>query len=59
MALYRLYSLRGAQFVGRDEILAEDDGGATRAARTRGRGDHVEIWCEDRKVRTVVPLSAV
>ena len=59
MASYRLYSLQGAQLVGRDEILAEDDGGAAQAARARGRGDHVEIWCGDRKIRTVVPLNAL
>ncbi|MBV9883084.1 MAG: hypothetical protein JO276_08755 [Sphingomonadaceae bacterium] len=58
MTLYRLYSLRGAQLVGREEILAEDDGRAALAARTCGRGDHVEIWRGDRKVRTVVPLNA-
>jgi hypothetical protein len=47
--------MHGAQFVGRDEIEAEDDTGAVQAARSRGHGDLVEIWHGDRKVRTVVP----
>jgi hypothetical protein len=59
VALYRLYSLRGAELVGRDEFHAEDDGIAAQAARSRGRGDHVEIWREDRKIRTVMPRNAV
>ena len=53
---YRLYSMLGAQFVGRDEIEAEDDTGAVRTARARGHGDLVEIWLGDRKIRTVVPF---
>jgi hypothetical protein len=53
---YRLYSMHGAQFLGRDEIEADDDKGAEQTARARGHGDLVEIWHEDRKVRTVVPL---
>jgi len=53
---YRLYSMHGAQLVGRDEIEAEDDIGAVRTARVRGHGDLVEIWRDDRKIRTVAPL---
>ena len=53
---YRLYSMHGAQFLGRDEIEADDDKGAEQTARARDHGDLVEIWHEDRKVRTVVPL---
>ena len=53
---YRLYSLHGAEFVRRDEIEAKDDLSAVSAARTRGHGDLVEIWRDDRKVRTIVPL---
>jgi hypothetical protein len=56
---YRLYSMHGAQLVGRDEIEAEDDMGAVRTAKARGHGDLVEIWREDRKVRTVVPRHHV
>ena len=48
--------MHGAQFVGRDEIEAENDTGAIQTAKTRGHGDFVEIWRGDRKIRTIAPL---
>ena len=51
--------MHGAQFIGRDEIEADDDKDAVKTARARGHGDLVEIWHGDRKVRTVVPLHHV
>jgi hypothetical protein len=45
--------LRAGQLVGSEDIEAADDGEAARLAEDQGRGDIVEVWNSERRVRIV------
>jgi len=53
MAIFHLYYLKGGLLVGSEDIEAADDNEAARIAEDKGRGDIVEIWNSDSRVRIV------
>jgi hypothetical protein len=53
MAIYHLYYLRGGLLVGSEDIEAASDNEAARIAEDKGRGDIVEIWNTESRVRIV------
>ena len=53
MATYHLYHLDSGQLVGSEDIEAASDNEAARIAEDRGRGDLVEVWNSDSRVRIV------
>lgn len=53
MAIYHLYYLRGGQLVGSEDIEAASDNEAARIAEDQGRGDIVEVWSSESRVRIV------
>jgi hypothetical protein len=53
MATYHLYYLRGGQLVGSEDIEAATDNDAARIAEDQGRGDIVEVWSSESRVRIV------
>ena len=53
MADYHLYFLQGGLLVGSEDIEAGDDNAAARIAEDKGRGDIVEVWNSDSRVRIV------
>ena len=53
MADYHLYFLKGGMLVGSEDIEASDDNHAARIAEDKGRGDIVEVWNSDSRVRIV------
>ncbi len=53
MADYHLYFLEGGLLVGREDIEAASDNEAARIAEDKGRGDIVEVWNTDSRVRIV------
>lgn len=59
MAYYRLYRLAepGGKFVGFEEIEAEDDAAATRAAEAHLGRQALELWCGKRKVKSFAPVE--
>lgn len=59
MGYYRLYLLAepGGRFVGFEEIEAEDDVEAVRAAERHIGAQALELWCGKRKVRTFAPKA--
>ena len=58
MARYRLYHLQDFRLAGLDEIEAADDGEAAALARARGGPGVIEIWCGNRRVRTVAAANS-
>jgi hypothetical protein len=56
---YRLYMLAepGGKFVGFEEIEAEDDVEAVRAAEAYLGAQALELWCGKRKVRSFPPKT--
>lgn len=57
VAYYRLYHVRDGHFVGVELIEAEEDGAAVRAAEERVGELPAELWCGDRKVRSLTGLG--
>ena len=59
MAYYRLYRLAepGGKFVGFEEIEAEDDAAALRAAAAHLGPQALELWCGKRKVKTLAATA--
>jgi len=55
MANYHLYYLRGGELIGAEDIEVASDDEAARAAEDRGRGDLVEVWNAESRVRIVRP----
>jgi hypothetical protein len=53
MATYHLYHLDSGQLVGSEDIEAASDNEAARIAEDKGRGDIVEVWNSDSRVRIV------
>src|ERR1044072_1783056 len=53
MANYHLYFLKGGMLVGSEDIEAASDNEAARIAEDKGRGDIVEVWNSDSRVRIV------
>jgi hypothetical protein len=53
MANYHLYYLKGGLLVGSEDIEAASDSEAARIAEDQGRGDIVEVWNSERRVRIV------
>ncbi|HEV2816982.1 MAG TPA: hypothetical protein VGW40_07160 [Allosphingosinicella sp.] len=53
MAIYHLYFLRGGQLIGSEDAEAASDNEAARIAEDKGRGDIVEVWNTQRRVRIV------
>ena len=53
MANYHLYFLKGGLLVGSEDIEAASDNEAARIAEDKGRGDIVEVWDSDSRVRIV------
>jgi len=53
MAIYHLYFLKGGQLVGSEDIEAASDNAAARIAEGKGRGDIVEVWNSESRVRIV------
>jgi len=53
MANYHLYFLKGGQLVGSEDVEAASDNEAARIAEERGRGDIVEVWNRESRVRIV------
>lgn len=53
MAIYHLYYLRGGQLVGSEDVEAASDNEAARIAEDKGRGDIVEVWNTESRVRIV------
>ena len=53
MAIYHLYFLAGGQLIGSENIEAASDNEAARIAETKGRGDIVEVWNSESRVRIV------
>lgn len=58
MAIYHLYYLKGGQLVGSEDIEAASDNAAARIAEDRGRGDLVEVWNAQSRVRIVATGGA-
>jgi hypothetical protein len=53
MANYHLYYLKGGLLIGSEDIEAASDNEAARIAEDKGRGDIVEVWDSDSRVRIV------
>jgi hypothetical protein len=53
MATYHLYYLKAGQLVGSEDVEAADDNEAARIAEDKGRGDIVEVWNTESRVRIV------
>jgi hypothetical protein len=53
MATYHLYYLRAGQLIGSEDIEAASDNEAARLAEDMGRGDIVEVWNTESRVRIV------
>ena len=53
MATYHLYYLRAGQLVGSEDVEAASDNEAARIAEDKGRGDIVEVWNTESRVRIV------
>ncbi len=53
MADYHLYFLKDGLLVGCEDIEAGNDNEAARIAEDKGRGDIVEVWNADSRVRIV------
>jgi hypothetical protein len=53
MANYHLYFLKGGMLIGSEDIEATSDNEAARIAEERGRGEIVEVWDSDSRVRIV------
>jgi hypothetical protein len=53
MANYHLYYLSGGQLIGSEDIEAASDNEAARIAEDQGRGDIVEVWNAESRVRIV------
>ena len=53
MAIYHLYYLKGGLLIGSEDIEAASDHEAARLAEDRGRGDIVEVWNTESRVRIV------
>ena len=53
MAIYHLYFLRGGQLIGSEDVEAASDNEAARIAEDKGRGDIVEVWNTESRVRIV------
>ena len=53
MATYHLYYLAGGQLIGSEDIEAASDNEAARIAEDKGRGDLVEVWNSESRVRIV------
>jgi hypothetical protein len=58
MAIYHLYYLKGGQLVGSEDVEAASDNEAARIAEDRGRGDLVEVWNRQSRVRIVATGGA-
>jgi hypothetical protein len=60
LAYYRLYILSGpdGRFVGFEEIEANDDVEAARAAEAHVGAQPLELWCGKRKVKSFAPVEA-
>lgn len=60
MRYYRLYRLSEAdgRFVGFEEISADDDVHAVRAAESFAGARPLELWCGPRKVHTIPATTA-
>jgi len=58
MATYHLYHLRDGQLIGSEDIEAADDNVAARLAEDLGRGELVEVWSGESRVRIVRPGGA-
>lgn len=58
MAYYRLYFLRDGHFVRFEEIEAEDDVRAVRAASAQVGAQAMELWCGRRKVQSFEAVKA-
>jgi hypothetical protein len=53
MAIYHLYYLKGGQLIGSEDIDAADDNAAAQIAEDKDRGDIVEVWNTESRVRIV------
>jgi hypothetical protein len=53
MATYHLYFLKGGQLIGSEDVEAASDNEAARIAEDQGRGDIVEVWNTESRVRIV------
>jgi hypothetical protein len=53
MANYHLYFLKGGLLVGSEDVEASSDNEAARIAEDKGRGDIVEVWNSESRVRIV------
>jgi hypothetical protein len=53
MATYHLYYLKGGLLVGSEDTEAASDNEAARIAEDKGRGDIVEVWDTESRVRIV------
>jgi hypothetical protein len=53
MATYHLYYLKSGQLIGSEDVEAASDNEAARIAEDRGRGDIVEVWNTESRVRIV------
>jgi hypothetical protein len=58
MATYHLYYLKQGQLIGSEDIEAADDNRAARLAEDLGRGELVEVWNAESRVRIVRPGGA-
>jgi hypothetical protein len=57
MARYKAYDLNGFRLISIGDIEAEADEEAVRIAKRQGKGDRIEIWEGQRKVRVVAPAD--
>ena len=53
MATYHLYYLKSGQLIGSEDVEAASDNEAARIAEDKGRGDIVEVWNTESRVRIV------
>ena len=53
MAIYHLYYLKSGQLIGSEDVEAASDNEAARIAEDKGRGDIVEVWNSESRVRIV------
>jgi hypothetical protein len=58
MSKYHLYFFQDNLLLGNERIDAVDDDAAIRLARDRGKGDAVEVWNANARVRIVAPAKA-
>lgn len=58
MAIYHLYFLARGQLIGTEDVEAASDNAAARIAEEKGRGDIVEVWNAENRVRIVRPGGA-